>query len=121
MPSVGSVTAFSVRGRAPSRVEKVERYERSGYDGFGLHAQGTRGVGQMTVIKHDSLANIETFFADLEALVGAASVTITDDFGEAESGCFIIGVSGQSRTPIIGPAGETTRGECIIEVVRSSS
>lgn len=121
MPSIGSVTAFSVRGRVPSRIEKVQQYERAGYDGFGLHAQGTRGRGQMEVVQHDTTANIETFFANLEALVGGAAVSITDDFGEVETGCFIVGVSGHQRVPIIGPGTETMRGSCIIDIVRSSS
>lgn len=94
--SVGTLAVDIVRGRPVELKDRVEVWEREGYDGIGarLNADG-HGEFALKTVKYihggnaaTNKANAETHIADAAALQGTV-VTVEDNWGAQYQNCLV--------------------------------
>ncbi len=80
--AIGGNACDLVKGTLRALKETIETWRLPGVDGYGAQLLGFGDSSwEFTGVKYDSNANIEAWFADLEALQGSI-ISITDDWGE---------------------------------------
>jgi len=120
--SVGGVSCDFVRGMIPTLKERVIVYTQPGQDGYGRHNVG-KSVGEFTlrIVKHGSVAGVETWEQSICALVGNSSrITIANDIGQSNTNCSVIEAGQAVIEPAVNTAlGYVVRGtmvlSCIVE------
>lgn len=94
--SVGTLTVDIIRGRPVSLKDRVEVWERDGFDGIGarLNANG-HGEFALKTVKYihgsneaTNKTNAETHIADAAALQGTV-VTVEDNWGTTYQNCLV--------------------------------
>lgn len=120
MASVGGVSCDLVQGRAAALKQSVEIWEIPGQNGFGAMTQGQKeSEYQFTLVKFESLANVNTWVGQIEALQ-ATAVTIIDDFADTYSNMLVARVSQPRKMGVIYGGAAKVRGELEIIGVKLS-
>lgn len=89
MASVGGVSCDFVHLRASALKTVTQIWREPGQVGYGVHSMGKGAAPfRCRARKVDSLANVLTWMASIEAL-GGSNVTIIDDTGESYSNLHI--------------------------------
>lgn len=97
--SIGDLSCDYVRGTANEPTERIAQYTVTGQDGTGRQLLGL-GDSQFSfdVIKLGTAAELVTFEAALLAKKDGDTLTITDDWDIARTGCCIMGIANIRRT-----------------------
>lgn len=94
--SIGSLTVDIIRGRPVALKDRVEAWEREGFDGYGARLNAL-GHGEFTLVSVKYIygnsaatnkANAETHLSDAGLLQGTV-VTVTDNWGTAYANCLV--------------------------------
>lgn len=90
MASVHGVTCTLVkRGAGVNLAQRVETWSTPGMDGVGAQKIGKHdGAFRFLIKLYDTSANVDTWFAAIEALQGSIG-TIVDDWGTSHTNCLI--------------------------------
>ena len=115
--SIGTVSCDFLRGNPPpprlGNVVIVSR--RPGVQGLVAEKLPSRGGPfALRAVKIASSANVTAWLADLDALRGAAAVTVETDDGEQYSDCYITALTLVSNRACV-HSGATQR-ECVVMV-----
>jgi hypothetical protein len=111
MASVGGVSCDYLYGEIPSLKQLTEVYHRPGMNGVGVRKMGSgEGAFQLRAVTFDTEANIVTWIAAVEALVGTI-VTVVDVWSDNKTNCLIESVTPAGKQSIVASGSDDCMGE----------
>ena len=116
--SIGAITCDVVNaGRISGLRESVVTWTNPGHNGVGAHLVGQHGEGSQITAEHwDTIANIRTWKANLEALVGTI-VSVTDNYAVVTTNVLVLDARTDDHA-IIHAGTNKARGTAALRVVR---
>lgn len=111
MAGIGGVTCLMVKGEGLDNTQRVEVYQVPGHDGYGALKLGLGdSAWSFRGVLLDSLANVNTWVASLQALKGAV-ISVVDDFGTTHTNLLVREVSPPQRDAVVHLGTLKVRGE----------